>query len=186
MRSLTLPFSNFGRRLFRDRRGISTVEFALLAPLLLLAYVGITEIGTALTIYRRTSTVAATAADLTAQVKAVSTSDLKDIISASSSILAPYKTTPLKVVITSVVADDKNKTKVDWSYANKGSARSKGDAYTVPAGLTEPGSSVIVSEITYSYTPLLPTNKIFTPNSFDMKRTFYSRPRKSLTVAKTD
>ena len=57
-------------RFMRDRRGVSAIEFALIAPLLILIYVGVAEIGNALTVFRRTSTVAATAADLTAQVKA--------------------------------------------------------------------------------------------------------------------
>ena len=60
-------------------------------------YVGVAEVGNAITIYRRTSTVASTTADLAAQVKKVSTDDLADIVSASSAILAPYPTDPLKI-----------------------------------------------------------------------------------------
>ena len=63
-------------RIVRDRRGVSAVEFALILPTMILLYVGVAEIGNAITIYRRTSTVASTAADLTAQVKKVSTADL--------------------------------------------------------------------------------------------------------------
>ena len=170
----------------RDKRGVSAVEFALIVPVLILMYVGAVETGNALTIYRRTSAVASTAADLTAQVKTVSTADLQDIVAASSSILTPYSTTPLKVVLSSVVADQNNTGKVAWSYANKGSARATNSVYTVPTGLTEPNSSVIVAEITYSFTPLVNLTTFFSPGAFDMKRTFYARPRKSLTVAKTN
>lgn len=158
----------------------------MIAPILVLLYVGIAEIGNALTIYRRTSTVASTAADLTAQVKTVSTSDLQDIVGASSSILTPYSTTPLKIVLSSVVADQNNNGKVTWSHASKGSARGTNSAYAVPAGLTEPNSSVIVAEITYAFTPLVNLTSAFSPGSFEMKRTFYARPRRSLTVAKTN
>ena len=174
----------------RDRRGVSAIEFALIAPILILLYVGVAEIGNALTIFRRTSTVAMTASDLTAQVKKVSTNDLKDIVAASSSILAPYGSTsptPLKIVISSVVADQNNKTTVAWSYASSGtSAKSEKSDYPVPAGLTEPNSSVIVAEITYAFTPLLGLTEIFSPEPFEIKRKFYSRPRRSLTVAKTN
>jgi Flp pilus assembly protein TadG len=173
-------------RLVRDRRGVSAIEFAMIAPLLILIYVGTAEIGNALTVYRRTATVATTASDLTAQVKSVSTADLQDIVSASSSILTPYATSPLKIVISSVVADEDNDGKVAWSYANKGTGRAVNSAYAVPAGLTEPGSSVIVAEITYAFTPLLDLTEIFSPGAFDIKRTFYARPRRSLTVAKTN
>ncbi len=174
-------------RLVRDRRGVSAVEFALIVPLLILLYVGIAEIGNLLTIYRRTATVAATAADLTAQVKSVSQDELKDVTAAASSIMTPFPTDgPLKIVLSSVVADNNNNGKVAWSYANKGSGRATNSAYAVPAGRTEAGSSVILAEITYDFTPLVGLTSFFSPGSFQMKRTFYARPRKSLTVAKTN
>jgi Flp pilus assembly protein TadG len=172
--------------LVRDRRGVSAIEFAFVAPVLILAYVGTVEISSALTIHRRVSQVAATAADLTAQVKTVTKSDLTDIEAASGSILTPYSTTPLRIVLSSVVADHNNNGKVAWSCASSGQARGTGSAYTVPTGLTEPNSSVIVAEVTYKYAGLLGLTKIFTPGSFDITRTFYARPRKSTEVDKTD
>lgn len=45
---------------------------------------------------------------------------------------------------------------------------------------------MIVAKITYAFTPLLGLNQVFSPGAFDMKRTHYPRPRKSLTVQKTD
>ncbi len=104
---------------WRDKRGVSAVEFALLAPIILLMYIGTAEIGNLLTVERRVETVASTAADLTAQVKKVSNSDLTDISDASKSILAPYDTTPLKIVLSSVVADQNNNGKVAWSYSKQ-------------------------------------------------------------------
>ena len=173
-------------RFMRDRRGVSAIEFAMIAPIMILIYVGVAETGNLLTIYRRTSTVATTASDLTAQVKKVSPADLQDIVAASTSILTPYPTSPLKIVITSVVADKDNNGTVAWSYSNKGAARACNSAYAVPTGLTEAGSSVIVAEITYAFTPLLGLTTIFSPAAFDIKRTFYTRPRRSLTVVKSD
>lgn len=170
----------------RDRRGTAAVEFALIVPIMIAVYVGALETGNALTIYRRVDQVAYTAADLVAQVKTVSNSDLKDISSAASSILAPYSATPLKIIITSVVADSKNKTKVAWSYATAGSANTVGSSYTLPAGLTEANSSVIVAQVTYAYTPLLDLGVSTNGTAFTMSRTFYARPRVSLTVAKSD
>lgn len=174
------------RRMGRDPRGVSAIEFALIVPALILLYVGTVEIGNALTVYRRTAQVAATAADLTAQVRSVSKSDIQDIQAAASSILTPYSTGPLKIVLSSVVADDDNNGKVDWSCANKGGARADNSSYNVPAGLTEPNSSVIVAEIEYTFTPLVGLTTIFSPGSFEMTRTFYTRPRRSMKVAKTD
>lgn len=128
----------------------------------------------------------ATAADLTAQVKTVSNADLNDIISAATSIIAPYSPDPLRLMVSSVVADQNNNGKVAWSYANKGATRAVNSSYSVPPGLTEAGSSVIVAELTYDFKPLVGLSTIFSPGEYQMKRTFYARPRKSLTVAKTN
>ena len=57
--------------------------------------------------------------------------------------------------------------------------------YPVPTGLTQVNTSVIVAEVSYDFSPLLNLTGFFNPGSFTMKRTFYARPRKSLTVTKT-
>jgi len=173
-------------RMRRDIRGVSAIEFAMVVPLLIVLYVATVEIGSALTIHRRTSNVAVTAADLTAQVKSVTKGDIKDIQAAATSILNPYSTTPLTIVLSSVVADVNNNGKVAWSCASKGSARAEDSAYPVPAGLTEANSSVIVAEVAYAYTGLLGLTEFFNPGSYNMTRTFYTRPRQSAKVDKTD
>jgi Flp pilus assembly protein TadG len=169
---------------WRDQRGTSAIEFALLVPVVFLMYIGAAEIGNLLTVDRRVETVALTAADLTAQVKQVSNADLADIVAASTSILTPYNTTPLKVVLSSVVADQNNNGEVAWSYSSSGSARAVGSSYVLPTGTTVANSSVIVAEVTYAFTPLLDLQEFFSPGAFNLQRTFYARPRRSLTVAK--
>ena len=174
-------------RLMRDRRGVSAVEFALIAPVMIGLYLGIAETGNAITVYRRMSAVASTAADLAAQTKSVTTADLDDIVEAASAIMTPYDSDkPLKIVLSSVVADQSNKGKVAWSYAKNGSPRAVDFGYAVPDGLTEPASSVIVAEITYAFTPLVDLKTFFSPGAFNMTRTFYARPRRSMAVVKAN
>jgi Flp pilus assembly protein TadG len=173
--------------MWRDQRGMSAVEFAMLVPILILMYVGTVEIGNLLTVTRRVETVASTAADLTAQKREVSNDDLRDIVDASTSILAPYDTTPLKVVVSSVVADQNNQGKVAWSCSSSGSGRAAGASYALPTGTTAANSSVIVAEVTYAFTPLFDLKSWpgFSPGAFNLQRTIYTRPRRSLTVSKT-
>ena len=174
-------------RLALDERATSAIEFALLAPIMLTMYVGAVELSNALTINRRTSEVTSTAADLVAQVKSLATSDLQDIASAANSVMAPYPTTPLKIVVSSVVADQNNAGKVTWSYATNGATkRACGSSYSVPAGLTQANSSVIVAEVTYAFKPMTNLTVFGAPVAYNVNRTFYARPRKSLEVKKTD
>lgn len=170
------------RRFGRDARGLAAVEFALIVPLMLTLYFGTLETSDALTASRRVTNVAQTAADLVAQVTTVSSSDLTDIFAASTAILTPFDTSAVKITISSVVADSSNKTTVAWSSTYKGTARTTNSAVTLPTGLTTANTSVIMAEVTYTYTSPIAT---FITGPIVMTETAYLRPRRSVTVAKT-
>lgn len=165
-----------------NTRGLAAVEFALLIPVMLIIYFGTTEITNALTASRRVTAVAQTAADLVAQVASVSTSDLTDIYSASTAILSPFSASSVKITITSVVANASNQPKVDWSSTYNGTARTSGSNVTLPSGLTSANTSVVMVEVTYSYTSPIGT---FITGPISMSETAYLRPRRSVSVAKT-
>ena len=167
------------RALAHDTGGVSAVEFALILPIMITMYIGAVEFSSALTVDRRVSSVASAAADLTAQAEEVTSNSLQDIFTAATSIMTPYSADPISIVVTSVIADANNDTTVDWSCAKNGSPKSQGSAYTLPDGLTQPFSSVIVAEVSYSYTP--PIGQFLT-GGVDMSEIFYLRPRRSLTV----
>lgn len=166
-----------------DERGISAVEFALILPIMITMYIGAVEFSHALTIDRRVTSVASAAADLVAQSEEVDDAALDDIFTASTSIMIPYDAGPISIVLTSVVADEDNDTTVCWSDAHNGSAHAEDADYAVPAGLTQPFSSVIVAEVSYTYNP--PVSQFLT-GGINMTDTFYLRPRRSLTVENTD
>ena len=167
------------RRTARDRSGISAIEFALLLPVMISMYMGAVELSHALTVDRRVSSVASAVADLTAQTEAVDTAQIQDIFTASSSIMTPYDVNPISIVVTSVEADEDNETKVGWSCAYHGSKRAEGSEITIPGGLTQPFSSIIMAEVEYSYTS--PIGDIIS-GGMNFTETFYLRPRRSLKV----
>lgn len=167
------------RRLPQDTRGVSAVEFALILPIMIAMYIGAVEFSHALTVDRRVTSVASSAADLAAQSEELTSNAVQDIFTAANSIMQPYSSSPISIVLTSVVADEDNNTTVDWSCAYNGSPYGDGSAFTLPTGLTQPFSSVIVAEVSYTYTP--PIGEYIT-SGFIMSETFYLRPRRSLTV----
>lgn len=178
------------RGFLNEGRGTAAIEFAIIVPLMIVLYVGAAEIGNTLTVSRRADEVVYTAADLVAQEKTISGNKIADYVQAAGSILAPYSTNNLTVVLTSVVADDRNRPKVAWSCGYYGGqARSTGSNFPVPDGLTEKNSSVIVAEITYRYDPMIDYPNFFSDKEIftvlNMTRTFYTRPRRSATVEKT-
>lgn len=178
----TSKFATARRRiqaLARDTRGLSAIEFALVLPIMIIMYIGAVEFSHALTVDRRVTSVASAVADLTAQTDKVTSTDVQDIFTAASSIMTPYSATPISIVVTSVVADEDNETTVGWSCAHNASAHAEGADFTLPEGLTQPFSSVIVAEVSYNYSP--PIGHYMT-GGLTMSETFYLRPRRSLTV----
>lgn len=167
----------------RDERGVSAVEFALILPIMITMYIGAVEFSHALTLDRRVTSIASAASDLVAQSKEMTNGEIDDIFEASTSIMIPYTAAPVKIVLTSIIADENNDTTVDWSCAHNDSPRSQGSAITVPTGVTAPFSSVILAEVSYTY---VPTVSQFLTGGVTMTDSFYLRPRRSLTVEKTD
>ncbi len=169
------------RRLLADARGLAAVEFALILPVMITVYFGTIETTDALTASRRVTNVAQTAADLVAQATSVSASDVDDIFAASTAILTPFDTTAAQITISSVVANASNVTKVAWSKAYGGATpRATNSTIALPAGLTIPGTSVVMAEVTYAYTS--PVGTLLT-GPITMTEVAYLRPRRTVSVA---
>ncbi len=135
----------------RGERGVALIEFALVLPVLILLFIGLVEFSEAFTVSRKLATTANTVSDLVAQEATVTTGDLDNIALVADEIMKPYSTTPLTLVIVSVVADSTNTPRVDWSYP---ATYATGAVYALPqADMTEPGSSLIIAEATYGFTP---------------------------------
>lgn len=167
-------------RMAKTRDGLAAVEFAFLAPVMIVMFFGVVELSSAVDCHTRVATVASTAADLVSQETTVSSSDMSNVFSALNAILYPYSSTPAKIVISSIV-DNNGVDKVAWSNAQNATARTVGSTVAVPAGLIVSGSggSVILAEISYAYSS--PTTQVLT-GAVTMTGSFYAKPRRSLTV----
>lgn len=166
-------------RFRRDRRGLAAIEFAMIAPVMAAMFLGSIELTDSLACKQKVTGMAATAADLVAQETTVSNGDISNVFSAVNSIVYPYPTSGLKIVITSLSYSTSTKGKVVWSNAQNTSARSVNSTVTVPSGVITSGGSVILVEVTYPYTSTLA--KYLSPST-NMTSTFYARPRRSTSV----
>jgi len=172
------------KKLLDCSKGTVAVEFAFIAPVLIVLFLGTIELCNALICRTKVTTVASSAADLVAQDKTITGAQVNDIFTALNAIMYPYPSTGSSIIITSIKTDPNHAGQymVDWSVAQNAVKHTKGAPITVPAGLVTTGSSVILSEVTYTYTP--PSNQIIhTP--FTMSDKFYSRPRESTFVVYT-
>jgi Flp pilus assembly protein TadG len=171
------------RRLRGDRRGVSAVEFALLAPALIACYFGLAEMCGALLAERKASHIAFAIGDLVAQATTIHDSDMTDIWTVSTTLIAPMPTTTLNMRVTSIVADANDKTTIAWtnSQGTWSPVIAAGQAITVPSGVVAANGSIIKSEASYTYSS--PVSD-FIPAPLTFNQVFYLAPRESTSVAR--
>ena len=155
------PFRNVLRlppavkRLIGDRRGVSAVEFALLAPMMIALYFGCVGISDGVAIDRKVSLTAAALANLTAQVSSISASDMTGIFDASTAIISPYAASKLKMTISCLNIDKDKKVTVKWSATKNGSKRTSFSFDSSNSALKVASSQLVYAEVTYDYEPVV-------------------------------
>ncbi len=155
-----LKTSILGRlsRFARDRRGVSAVEFAFVAPVMIGLYLGVTEISDGVAANRKVSLIAGALSNLTAQVTTISATDMTNILDASSAIITPYSAGNLKMTISCLKLDANAAATVQWSETRNGVKRAVGSTYSFPTNSTAlavKNSWLILSEVSYDYTPIV-------------------------------
>ena len=181
-------FKAFFKSLSEDRRGTSAVEFALIAPVLIVMYFGLAEYCQAMMADRKVTHAAASIGDLVAQTDQISTADMTDIFTIGRTLVSPFPTAGLKMRVTSVTVDANSIPKVDWSDGSGLTALNAGATVTLPknsADTSKPfvdkGETVIMSEAQFTYDSPV---KYLVKTGIAFNEVYYLRPRKSVTVAR--
>ncbi|WP_084420970.1 TadE/TadG family type IV pilus assembly protein [Henriciella litoralis] len=168
------------RLLRKANRGVSAIEFALIAPVMILIYFACIELSFMMVLDRKVTSSASALGDLVARASTVTDDDLSDIFEASRMIFQPNPIGDARLRVTSIY-DDGGTVRVAWSDAMNMSAYSDGQTIEVPDGLIPSGGSVILSEVEYDYESTL--GYFFTTNK-TLRDKFYLRPRRTDFVAR--
>jgi Flp pilus assembly protein TadG len=166
----------------RDRRGVSAVEFAMILPLMLTLYLGTVEVSQGISIDRKVTLTTRTVADLASQVSNITNVDMTNLMQASTSVMTPYPTTTLKITVSSVVIDAQGRATIAWSDTLNGTARVVGASVTLPAALNIASTSLIWSEASYQYQPVI---GYVVTGPLNLSDQIYMRPRLSDNITRT-
>lgn len=166
-------------KLWRDTRGVSVVEFALILPVQLIMIFGTVEISNLMIADRKLVAATSTAADLFAQAKTITSAQVADVFLAGAAVMSPFDTGNLSLIVASVVADAGGVTRVEWSEGLSAAPLAAGANYAVPAGLIGPNQSVIVVQSSYNYVSQL-GQLIISPIALTDR--FFLAPRRSVKV----
>lgn len=169
-------------RLKRDDSGVAAVEFAFIAPIMLLLLIGIVDVSHAVSLNWRMVNLNKTLADLSSQTATLTTAQLDNIFTASAVVLSPYDGKLPRMTISSVIVGNDKIARVCWSEAREDgrpgpllktiSGLTKGTVVPMPnLQMAEPGISYIVS------TTVLDFKGIISPAMEMNAKTLYFRPR---------
>jgi Flp pilus assembly protein TadG len=177
MRALTRKFRLPAAlaRLIGESRGVSAVEFALVAPLMISVYLGCAAISDGVAVDRKVSLIAGTLANLTASCgdsntnsgscpnNIISSTEMTNIFAASSAIMQPYSTGPLKMSLSCIAIDDKGNVTVPWSVPSNGGTKLTSFTFSdTESALKVKSTQLLYAVVSYNYTPIVGTG--FIPN----------------------
>ena len=177
------------RRLMRERDGIGGVEFALLAPVLIVLYLCAFELMTGFSVSKKVSMAASTVADLVSRVDKVSKTDLEGMIDVTNAVFPPYAVDNLSLRNTGVTVDAARQAKVAWSWSNSGAAPyAVGSTVVVPDDMREEETFLIRSELSVDhellmYLPALSGSEI---KEITIRREFFFRQRINTNITCTN
>ena len=171
------------KRLARDTRGVAAIEFAFLAPVLILMYFAMVEYCQAYMALKRTDHVAAMVADLTSQNDRITKVQINDVFAIGEVIMSPFAATTLTQRVSSVTRVNAASYRVDWSIGDGITNKLTVAEAKVPADMLADGESVIIAEANYDFDS--PFNQI-APAATRFKRMAYLRPRTAEVIVCSD
>lgn len=180
---LLISLASTARRFAGDRKGVGSIEFAILFPVLVMLYLGAFEITIGLSVSKRTTRAASTIADTITQQQSVTKSSLADIAHAAPPIYSPYDSSDMLLKVTAVQIDSTSNPKVMWSWASTGSAPYAKNSVVsdVPAEMKVANSFLIRTELSIPYT-LFVFASDFMPKemtTFRISRSYFYRQRQN-------
>ena len=163
------------KSLLRNEDGISAVEFAFIAPFMILIFFGCIELSFMMRADRRVTATASSLGDLTTRLASVTDQDMRELYNAATVMMQPYPASETRMRITSIVDNGNGQKRVAWSDGHKMDPRPVNSIVEVPDGIVPQPGSVILTEIEYDYEGGV---SMVIDTSLTLSDTFYLRPRR--------
>ncbi|WP_420960396.1 TadE/TadG family type IV pilus assembly protein [Brucella sp. IR073] len=152
---MTERFSRF----LRDRSGVAAVEFVLVAPLIILIYLGAVELSQGIEVSRNVNRTSGIVANLVAQQSVIRKNQLDDILEIGQATMYPYNRDTPSIRITAIQVEatpsSNASATVAWSYANGQLTRDAKDSQiAIPASFRVAGMFLVKVDVALSYVPI--------------------------------
>ncbi len=176
------------RRFVEDRRGVGAIEFAIVAPLLIMTYIGAFEITVAVTMSRKIGRASSTVSDLLTRNETTNKATLDSMKDVTKNIIAPFSQDGYTLKVTGIAIDAAGKATVAWSRDQKAATPyTKGDTVTLPSDMDAKSTFIVRTELTVPHTILLMAPGLTSNlNKLDLSKTSYFRLRSGTAVTCSD
>jgi Flp pilus assembly protein TadG len=178
------------RRFIASTRGVVAIEFAAILPVLLIILLTTFDGGCAIAVYMKVRSATYVLASVTNQYSTalpIQSANMTGIMNATTTVLAPYSSTPLTAVISElkITATKATTATVRWSVAQNGTALGVGSSVSLPTGISASTNTcgtypcyLILAQVSYTYTPLFG----YFGSGITLSDTAYATPRSSTCV----
>lgn len=147
------------RRFARDRRGVAGLEFALIAPILILLWLGSIEVTGGADVNKNLGRATSMVADLVTQQQTITQTQISGIMDIGRATLLPYQRDTPQITITAINVSSAGAATVAWSRRRVNGADTTpfqpGTAVALDANLLIPGTSVIRVQMNIAYVPII-------------------------------
>jgi Flp pilus assembly protein TadG len=191
-------FGATAKRLARSRQGVAAIEFAFIAPVLLVLYFITLEVSHAIETNKKVGRAASMIADLITQQQTITPGGLDAIMQIGEATMQPYNRSQLSIFATGIqISNDSTpQVTVAWSRKLTGdetigkSFLTEGNKTTVPTELAIPGTFLVRVQTTLDYRPIITwtadaKKTLGLLSAFDdinMSEQYYLRPRMSNSI----
>ena len=160
----------------RDRRGVAAVEMALLAPFLVLLFLGVVEVTQLVRVKTKMALAGQAIQNMVAGQDSATASSLATAFAGGQLVMTPFSGTALTVTITSVSFDSSGNAKsVTWQVVEGGATgMTIATACALAAQMSLGSDSVIIVSETYGYVPVL---SYVLNKTYALTETTFGRPR---------
>jgi hypothetical protein len=169
------------RRLRRDTRAVSALEFALILPILVMFSAGLVEFGRLILLTQKLQNGAFILADLAARDKTLSEGQVDDLFLALGDLVEPFDIAAEgRAIVTGVMGDVNDDPLIMWQREGAGSLDAdsslgdEGEFADLPDELSiSEGETIIVAEVFYAFEPLFGLNT----SARTLRKVSYFKPR---------
>ncbi|MBX3429499.1 MAG: pilus assembly protein [Hyphomonadaceae bacterium] len=141
------------RRFARETKGLAALEFAIIAPLLMVPLLlGSVDLIDVMGANKRAQNAASSLADVVARDTEISNSEITSLWRALDVLMYPNEAGSMEIRVSSISIVNASTARVVWSEGHGGmTARTANSTVTLDSRMMNPGTSIIMVESVYKY-----------------------------------